>query len=143
MREGPSEHLSWRELSCHDEARTPYPVEWRGDRASVLGYAFECVREACGDRPIPILSAYRTREWNRIMPGGPGAKESQHPEGTALDLGTPRRLTRLHFHQRILAVALVIAPIIGIGLYPWGVHIDTRHGYRLVRWNGNRRRADG
>lgn len=142
MREGPSDHLSWRELACHDAARTPYPEEWRLSRAGRLADAFEWVREACGDRPIPILSAFRTWEWNRIMPGGPGAEKSQHPEGTALDLGIPRGLTRLHFHQRILAVAHVRGLIIGIGLYPWGVHIDTRHGYRLVRWNGNRRRAE-
>jgi hypothetical protein len=30
----------------------------------------------------------------------------------------------------------------GIGLYPWGVHVDTRPGTRLARWGGSRKAAE-
>ena len=85
MGRGPSRHLSWRELECHDKARTPYPENFRQDRLPVLASVFEMIRSGIGDRPLRILSAYRTPEHNRYVGGAP---MSQHVQGRALDLQT-------------------------------------------------------
>ena len=142
---GPSPHLTWVELACHDAVRTPYPLRWRNTRAPKVGYVFEVIREACGDRAIFVSSGYRTREWNRIMPGGPGAKRGQHPEGRALDLRPPHHMHLLRFHEVIVDLAKdELGGIIGgIGLYAAGdlpfVHVDTRPTGRLIRWHGSRK----
>ena len=134
MINGPSAHLSWQELACKDG--TPYPQEWRWDRATVLGAAFEIVRAEYG-HPIRIVSAYRTPEWNRKIKGAP---LSQHMEGRALDMApTGGR----HLKGLIAAVEQVVrqgrAPIRGVGLYPSFVHIDTRPTDRIYRWTGSRK----
>lgn len=136
---GPSEHLSWEELACHDG--TPYPDRWRASRAVFLATEFEGIRALIG-WPLAILSAYRTPEHNRRVGG---ARASQHVEGRALDLavgqGSDRtRLIRLWAACRERAKSH--ARIRGLGLYPWGVHIDTRPGPRLVVWSGSRELAE-
>lgn len=147
--EGPSPHLSWPELACHDEARTPYPLEWRDDRALVLAAAFEDFRDRWA-LPIPILSGYRTPEHNewlrqeakrlrRPLP----ALYSQHMDGLALDLGRPRGVTLKELHDGALAEAKLTGSLIrGVGLYLYGVHIDCRESLRLVVWRGKRMQAE-
>ncbi len=49
---------------------------------------------------------------------------SQHHFGTALDVYTPAELSTQEFHD--LARAQHKAEGGGLGLYPWGVHVDTR-----------------
>ena len=136
---GPSPHLSWAELGCHDRARTPYPAEWRLSRALRLAVEFERIRARCG-LPLVVASGYRTPEHNRRVGG---ARYSQHVEGRALDLKPPKNWTA----RGLLGVVRLVAEeadsaIRGIGLYETFVHIDTRPSPRLVVWHGARAKAE-
>jgi hypothetical protein len=133
---GPTPNLSWSELACHDG--TPYPKQWRVSRAVPLAAELEAIREACGNRPIRILSAYRTLEHNRKVGG---ARLSQHVEGRALDLATPDGISLEEFWLIVNRVARERGVIHGLGLYPSFVHIDIRPG-RVVKWAGTRALAD-
>ena len=124
---------SWAEMACRDG--TPYPDEWRIERALPIGIVFEQIRERVGG-PIGINSGYRTLVYNRRI----GSKDkSQHPKGRALDLDRPDGITELEF----LALALEVArrpgsKLRGIGIYPEFMHIDIRPTDRLHRWRGSR-----
>ena len=125
-------HLSWRELSCHDDARTPYPQEWRQTRLPALRHAFETIREACGDQPINVLSAYRTKTHNRNIGG---ARKSQHLEGRALDLRPPTGMKMRQFETIVESVITEDTTLIrGMGRYRRFIHIDVRPRTRLARW---------
>ena len=125
-------HLSGRELACHNAARTPYPQRWRQTRLPALRHAFETIRQACGDRPIRILSAYRTKTHNRNIGG---ARKSQHVEGRALDLRPPTGMKMRQFEAIVEAViAEDTTAIRGMGRYRRFLHIDVRPRTRLVRW---------
>lgn len=133
MEYGPSAHLSWHELSCHDASRTPYPIAWRESRAVSLAAVFEQLRELAGV-PLLVLSAYRTQEWNRRVGGAPG---SQHVQGRALDLVAARPVTVTTLVR--LAHEIAMRPgskLRGLGFYPIKgfVHIDIRESDRLVTW---------
>ncbi len=142
MSSGPSPHLSWKELACKDDARTPYPEQWMDTRAVVLAREFETIRAAVG-RPILILSAYRTEAHNRKIGG---ARDSQHVQGRALDLRAPTGWTLERFYGVIRGIAMTKdSKLFGLGLYGVFVHIDVRpkpeHG-RLIAWHGERAWAD-
>ena len=132
---GPSPHLTWAELGCHDAARTSYPVRWRQRRARRLAAVFEAIRHACGDHPLRVLSGYRTPAHNR---GVGGARHSQHVQGRAIDLAPPRGWTVTGFHAVVRAVARADRKIGAVGYYRWGVHVDirARRKGRLVAWHG-------
>ena len=128
--DGPSRHLSWKELACNDG--TPYPQRFILDgRAFELAHVFENIRSLCGDRPIKVLSAYRTPSWNRKVGG---ALRSQHVQGRALDLKPPKNLTIIEFFNLIYANCKDFG-INGIGLYKTFVHIDIRISERLISWS--------
>jgi uncharacterized protein YcbK (DUF882 family) len=132
-----SPHLSMAELACHDAARTPYPQKWIKSRALALAKEFEEIRSLCGGKPITVLSAYRTPEYNRQIGG---AALSQHVQGRALDLSKARvGVEKLWNVSK--AVARERGVIRGLGRYPWGVHIDTRPSSRLVVWTTGTRPA--
>lgn len=136
---GPSLHLSWLELHCHDG--TEFPIGWRRGRAVPLSAEFECVRATISGHagravPVKIGSAYRTAEWNRLKKG---TKNSTHVEGIALDLWTPPGMPLLDLLDAVLVVSKRPGGRIrGIGVYPWGVHLDIREGSRIARWKGSR-----
>jgi len=134
---GPSEHLAWHELACHDG--TPYPLEWRESRGIALAAEFEAIREACGNRPIRVLSAYRTEDHNTAVGG---SKHSQHIEGRALDLAPPDGMTLEEFWRTANHVAGERKVIRGLGLYGSFVHIDIRPGKRVRKWSGSRALAE-
>ena len=139
--QGPSRHLGWHELACRDG--TPYPKKWRGTRAVKLGTVFEAVRRACDDRPLAIASGYRTVQHNRQIGG---ARKSQHVEGRAVDIRTPRGLTREDFHERVRTCCREHLAAGGVGYYPWGVHVDTRprgQSGRLASWGKDSALKDG
>ncbi len=134
-----SQHLKWSELACHDPEKTAYPRDAWWERAIVLAAEFEWIRANAGGQPISPISAYRTYEWNRIMPGGPGAEESQHLYGRALDLSGVDNA-----HQKRIKESLekrVLMPesrIRGIGVYAGGgLHYDCRpeETSYVARWN--------
>lgn len=123
--DGPSPHLTWAELACHDRAETPYPEKWRKTRLPALASAFERIRAEWG-KPITVTSAYRTAEYNHQVGG---AVDSQHVQGRALDLRPPSGISVEHFwtHIRLLADEVGLG---GVGYAAEGrggfVHIDTR-----------------
>jgi uncharacterized protein YcbK (DUF882 family) len=125
-------HLSWRELACHDDARTPYPEKWRQTRLPALRHAFETIRHACGDRPIRVLSGYRTKTHNRRIGG---ARKSQHLEGRALDLRPPTGMKMRQFETIVESVITEgTTAIRGMGRYHRFIHIDVRPRPKLARW---------
>ena len=130
----PSPHITWRELACHDAAKTPYPHKWRGSRLPKLARVFEHFRREVGQW-ITIGCAYRTPTHNKQQGG---VEKSQHIEGRALDLHTPKGWKTSAFHALAKYLAQEHMDIGAIGYYSWGVHIDTRRrGRRLVAWGSS------
>lgn len=138
MPAGPSAHLSWAELACHDLLQTPYPINWREDRAKKLAFAFEWVRQAIGGLPLFVVSGYRTPSWNAHVGG---ARYSQHVQGRAVDLSPPRGVSLDELHQIVLDVAHGVRYpyddswlIRGVGRYGTFIHLDIRPTAKLVVW---------
>lgn len=131
MIEGPSKHLSWKELACKDG--TPYPEDWKMTRAIALSGAFELIRNVCGDKPIKIISAFRTPSHN-VKIGG--ARKSQHLQGRALDL-KHSTLDNVEFYNKIKSISLKNTMIRGLGRYKTFVHIDIRPVKSVVYWKGD------
>lgn len=130
---GPSEHLSWAELACHDG--TPYPPAFIADgRVDRLATVFETIRAACGGVPLTVLSAYRSPAYNATVEGS--ALRSQHVEGRALDLRPPAGMTVKAFHAVILGLSRDCLDIGGIGRYRTFVHVDIRPRVagRIATW---------
>ena len=127
----------WEELACKDAARTPYPEEWQETRGRALADAFEALRRECGDRPLAILSAYRTPEHNETVKNS--ASKSRHIEGRAIDVVQPSYLVT---YGEFLAAAFrareKCPAIRGIGIYHKrrSVHIDVRESEYLATWQG-------
>jgi len=96
---------------------------------SVLVRALQTLRDRIA-RPIHVLSGCRCRDHNQAVGGSP---KSQHLIGRAADIMAVRLKPR-----DLAAVALGIEEFArgGIGIYPWGVHLD-------VRPDGPSRRAHG
>ncbi|HEU02037.1 hypothetical protein LCGC14_0987240 [marine sediment metagenome] len=134
----PSPHFSWAEFACNDG--TAYPQEWRATRAVKLAAVLEDLRAFLGDGPLSVGSVFRTPDWNKL---NGGAKASQHLRGRAADCYPPRptgqrkRLIRSKFHRLAREFARIDPRVGAIGLYRWGVHLDTRarKNGRLVVWN--------
>lgn len=137
---GPTPHVSWKELACKDG--TPYPLDWQISRALPLAVEFERIRATVG-KAITIGSAYRTPTHNRAIGG---ARNSQHVEGRALDLYPPADWNLERFYRVIRHLAGDPASqIFGLGKYPTFVHIDIRPPRadgRLTVWQGSRAWAE-
>lgn len=130
-----TEHFALYEFSCRDEARTPYPEKWIDTRLLCLCQRLELIRYEFGDKPLTVLSGYRTPEYNRKIGG---ARASQHIEGRAADIviaGVPPE----ELHAKILALYNAgDLRIGGLGSYETFTHLDIRPGDRLARWVGSR-----
>jgi uncharacterized protein YcbK (DUF882 family) len=107
-----SQHFSRREFDCHDGSMAhPEPR---------LIECLELLRSLLGDRPIHIVSGYRTPAWNRHVGG---ARNSQHLYNRAADI--PRGLAHVDDAKR--------AGFTGIGVANgWVVHVDVRPGAVVV-----------
>ena len=137
-----TEHFSAEEFACKDG--TPYPAELY-DLLLDLCSLLEDIRELVGNRPITIISGYRTPEYNRKIGG---ARKSQHVEGRAADIAVKGMSARV-MHDRILSGVTYSAKVYdgpnnflflgGLGAYPNFTHVDTRFTYRLIRWKGTRK----
>lgn len=132
--EQPSPHVTWDELRCNDG--TDYPFMFRSDitRLPNLMEAFEALRATLGNKPLRILSAYRTPTYNKLIGG---VSKSQHTEGRALDIRTPKGMTPQELFDIMVGLAQH-TPIRGIGKYRWGCHMDVRPQPTLSLWKDNK-----
>lgn len=132
--DGPTPHLTWKEMGCRNGI--PYPHELKYTIGITLALEFEEVRKRTSeyvgeDTPITIGSAYRPLEYNLSI----GSKAtSQHVLARALDMWTPGKIMLRNFHNIVVEVAKDRQIVRGVGLYPWGVHMDIRASYRLYHW---------
>lgn len=118
------QHLTWDELACEDESRTPYPERWRSTRLPVLARTFASLRRALGGRPLTVTCGYRTPEHNATVPGS--VPDSQHIQGRALDVARPVDMSIRDFHALVRLWSETEPRLGAVGYYANFVHIDTR-----------------
>lgn len=129
---GKSLSISWSELACKDDVKTPYPASFICDgRVIELIVMFERIRLYFGGKPIIINSAYRTVSHNKKVGGSP---KSMHLEGRALDIQPPEGTTVTAFYNELRHNADWIG-IRGLGKYKTFVHVDIRNVKELVTWD--------
>lgn len=85
------------------------------------------IREKIG-KPVPVNSGIRCKTHNANVGG---VSNSQHLLGNAADLGCPIGCTPA---QMAAIAEEIMGNTGGIGIYSWGIHIDTRS--TKSRWNG-------
>jgi GH25 family lysozyme M1 (1,4-beta-N-acetylmuramidase) len=123
-----SPNFARKEAACHDDRNTGVPESLRAN-AQRQGFNLEKLRHALGDRPLPILSWYRTPAHNAAVGG---ASQSRHMQGDAADftVQTVGGFGAGKFDQtadRLYSKG-------GFGTYPSGSrHVDSR-GTR-ARWS--------
>lgn len=118
-------HFKKSEFACKCGGRfcNGYPAEIDMNMVKIA----DTIRARIG-KPIPINSGIRCKTHNANV-GGVG--NSQHLFGIAADLGKPAGVTP----TQMAAIAEELMPNTGgIGVYSWGIHIDTRK--TKSRWNG-------
>jgi GH25 family lysozyme M1 (1,4-beta-N-acetylmuramidase) len=119
-------HFKLDEAKCKDGSPVPKSLN---KRCRDHAFNLEKLRHELGDRPIPILSWYRSPSYNRKIGG---ASQSKHMEAIATDhtrewVNAVGRLHVLNTADRLFRNG-------GMGVYPWGaLHVDTR-GVR-ARWS--------
>lgn len=107
-----SAHFNRSEFDSHDGARA--------DPVPALVAALERLRAICGDRPLRIVSGYRSPAWNRHVHGAP---RSQHLYNRAADI--PSGYATID--------DATVAGFTGIGFCGgWVVHVDVRPGKRVA-----------
>ena len=119
------EHFSREEFRCKCGGLycQGFPAE---PDEKMVRYANE-IRRRLGV-PLSVNSGLRCKVWNQK---NNGASQSQHMTGLACDLGAPKGITP----EKMASVAEeVIGETGGIGIYSWGIHIDSRSV--KARWNG-------
>ena len=87
----------------------------------------DAIRKRIG-KPISVNSGIRCKTHNANVGG---VSNSQHLYGTAADLGCPSGCTP---SQMASIAEEIMGETGGIGIYSWGIHIDTRS--TKSRWNG-------
>lgn len=101
-----------------------YPAEIDLGMVSIA----DAIRARLG-KPLTVNSGLRCRQHNANTPGS--ASNSQHLYGTACDLGCPAGTTP----QKMYDIAEeIMGDTGGLGLYSWGIHIDSRS--TKARWKG-------
>lgn len=87
--------------------------------------AYEFIRAAVGDRPLIVVSGFRTPQSNEAVGG---SKNSYHMLGRALDISCPPGLKE----KMIEAAESFFGESGGIGIYSAFIHIDDRK--EKARW---------
>ena len=87
----------------------------------------DAIRKRIG-KPLHVSSGLRCRQHNANVGG---VSNSQHMLGTAIDLACPSGVTPAEMKK---IAEEVMGNTGGIGLYSWGIHIDSRK--TKARWNG-------
>lgn len=114
------------EYRCRDGTEVRGRLKYRARQHC---FQLERFRHAVGDASLPILSAYRTPSYNRLIGG---ASRSRHMSGDATDF-TRETVDRIG-RSRFFSAAEVIFRDDGVGDYPAGsAHLDNR-GWR-ARWS--------
>jgi GH25 family lysozyme M1 (1,4-beta-N-acetylmuramidase) len=123
-----SPHFEAKETSCHDPANTAVPTSLRAN-AQRQAFNLEKFRHAMGDKPLPILSWYRTPAWNTAVGG---ASQSRHMQADATDftIQTVQSFGSTKFDE----TADKLYANGGFGTYPSGSrHTDSRG--TKARWS--------
>ena len=76
-----SPHFTRKEAACHDPDNTGVPTSLRPG-AQRQAFNLERLRHELGDKALPILSWYRTPQWNEVVGG---AVNSRHKKADATD----------------------------------------------------------
>jgi hypothetical protein len=114
-----SPHFKVEEARSHDGRSIPRRYRWRCRRHA---FRLERIRHWTGDKPVPIVSWYRSPEQNRKVRG---AKNSRHMRADATD--HPKQWVDAHHGQGHCAALARKAGCKGIGVYPGGnLHFDDR-----------------
>lgn len=100
-----------------------YPAEIDMNMVKVA----DAIRSRIG-KPVSVNSGLRCKTHNANVGG---VSNSQHLYGTAADLGCPIGCTP---SQMASIAEEIMGNTGGIGIYSWGIHIDTRS--TKSRWNG-------
>ncbi len=123
-----SPHFERKETACHDPQNSSVPERLRAN-AQREAFNLEKLRHELGDKPLPVLSWYRTPAWNTKVGG---ASQSRHMQGDAVDF-TVQTVTSFGAGRFDQACDRVFANG-GFGTYPSGSrHVDSR-GTR-ARWS--------
>ena len=117
-----SPHFKLSEFKCHNGK--PVPPEYYGNLRKLMSMLEE-IRTACGDRPITIVSGYRTPDYNKKVGG---ASKSQHKYAAAADI----KVAGLSPSEVYAKCNTIVGNRGGVGKYTTFTHIDVR-GYRS-RW---------
>ncbi len=103
-----TKHFTWSELGD--------PPSRCRQGSLVLAQTLEALRRRCGNRPLHLLSGYRTPQHNAEVGG---ALHSQHLLGRAADIPEGYATTE---------EALMVG-FIGVGSKgDWAIHVDVRTG---------------
>ena len=108
---------------CGGKYCNGYPVEIDMNMVKIA----DEIREKIG-KPITVNSGLRCKTHNANVGG---VSNSQHLLGKAADLGCPIGCTP---SQMASIAESIMGNTGGIGIYTWGIHIDTRSA--KSRWNG-------
>lgn len=122
-----SPHFERRETSCQDAKNTPVPENLRTN-AQRQAFNLERLRHELGDKPLAILSWYRTPAHNAAVGG---ASQSRHMQADATDftVQTVNDFGAVKFD----AVCEKIYANGGFGRYPSGSRHSDSRGSR-ARW---------
>ncbi len=115
-----TDHFNLQEF--HSKDGTTYPEKWINSRLLKLCNQLEVVREVV-KAPLIILSGYRSLKHNARVGG---AKNSQHVQGTAVDVmvkGLDSKKLSAIFED-LIAKKLILDG--GLGSYSNWVHYDIR-----------------
>jgi len=120
-------NFSLKEFKCRDGTDVPEELM---DNVKLLARNLQVIREHL-EKPIRIISGYRTKRYNTRIGG---ARRSQHMLAKAADLKvmgvTPRELKEVI--EKLIKDGLIVKG--GVGLYKTFVHYDVRG--RNARWLG-------
>ena len=136
-----AKNFTWKEVACN-KGECPHCGGANPVNPLIIEIAQEIRNEVSA--PVSVSSGFRCLIHNKKVGG---AKNSLHTYGLALDLHTPKSGHYSNvddFHNyvqnsfRWKEDFLGWFYMSGLGLYPWGVHIDVRHlfGMKPKRWVG-------
>jgi GH25 family lysozyme M1 (1,4-beta-N-acetylmuramidase) len=122
-----SPHFERKETACHDSQNSPVPANLRPN-VQREAFTLEKLRHKLGDKPLPILSWYRTPAHNAAVGG---ASQSRHMQGDAADF-TVQTVQSFGASRFDSACEEVFANG-GFGHYPSGSRHGDSRGSR-ARW---------